>query len=339
MIAIGRPEREPGRHLVLVGPTAADKSAVALAIARQHQAEGDQVEIVSTDSMQVYRGMDIGTAKATAAEQSEVPHHLIDLVEPHEEFSVAEFARRADAALDDIEGRGARALLVGGTGLYVQAVVDRLRVPGRYPTVLAELEEESDTERLHERLRSLDPLAASRIEPGNRRRVLRALEVTLGSGTPFSGFGPGLDAYPDTPFVLCGLRIDRPELARRIAERYRTQMAEGFLEEVRVLARRPGGLSRTAAQALGYRELLEHLEGRVPLQEALELAETRTRQFAVRQIRWFRRDPRICWFDHDGSPGETALGVDRLWRNRMAERRGSGTTVGRDHAPRTAGRP
>ena len=331
-----RPPREPGRHLVLTGPTASGKSALALELARLRSARGESVEIVTVDSMQVYRGMDIGTAKPTAAERAEVPHHLIDLVDPDAEFSVAEFARAAEDALDDIEARGASAVLVGGTALYLQAVVDRLQVPGRYPEVLAELDAEPDTVALHRRLAELDPLAAGRMEPTNRRRILRALEVTLGSGRPFSSWGPGLGSFADTPYVLCGLRVPRDVLAQRIERRYHQQLDAGFLDEVRRLTAQ-FELSRTARQALGYAELLEHLAGRCTLTDAVDRAVVRTRQFAVRQIRWFRRDPRLTWFDREGEPGRLALEVDRRWQECAAGRTGSTATVEDGHDPAPAG--
>lgn len=290
----------PGRHVALVGTTASGKSALALALA---EALGD-VELVSVDSMQVYREMDIGTAKPTAAEQAAVPHHLLDVADPAEEFTVAVFGELVREAVAGIEGRGRRALLVGGTGLYLRAALGELELPGRFPAVATELEAEADTAGLHARLATLDPVAASRMEPGNRRRVLRALEVTLGSGRPFSSFGPGLTDYPPSPFRLLGIRLPRPVVDERIAERYRAQLAAGFLHEVRALAARPAGLSRTARQALGYRELLEVVAGTATLDEAVETAITRTRRFARRQERWFRRDPRIRW--HEPPPGEEA---------------------------------
>lgn len=322
--------RSPGRHLALVGPTASGKSAVAQALAERRIAEGDPVEILSVDSMQVYRGMDVGTAKPTPDDRRRVPHHLLDLADPHEDFSVAQFARAAAAAVEDVEARGGRALLVGGTGLYLQSVVDDLQVPGRFPDVASALAAEPDTDSLHRRLAVLDPVAAARIEPGNRRRVLRALEVTLGSGRRFSEFGPGLAAYPGTPFVLCGLRVPRDVLRRRVDARYVAQIDDGFLDEVRRLTAGGAVLSRTAAQALGYAELAAHLRGELDLDEALELARARTRRFAVRQIRWFRRDPRITWFDHDGDPLTVLDRVDALWRNRVAAGEGSTATVGAD---------
>lgn len=312
---------EPGRHLVLVGPTASGKSGVALELARRRRATGDPVEIVSMDSMAVYRGMDIGTTTPSAADRAEVPHHLLDVVEPDQDYSVAEFARAVRVAVRGIEERGARAILVGGTGLYVQTVVDGLEPPGRYPQVLAQLELEPDTRTLHRRLVELDPTAAARIEADNRRRILRALEVTLGSGRPFSSFGPGLDAYPSTPFVLAGLRVDRNLLAERIRERVDDQLAQGFVDEVRRLAAQPEGLSRTASQALGYGELMAHLRGECTLDEAVDTVVARTRQFAVRQIRWFRRDPRIVWFDHVGDPSGLPEELNRFWRDAGSETR------------------
>ena len=287
---------------MIVGPTASGKSEVAMGVARLIGG----AEIVTLDSMQVYRGMDIGTATPTPAEQSEVPHHLIDLVDPSEEFAVAELQERAAAVIDEIRDRGAVPVLVGGTGLYVRAVIDDLRIPGRYPEVRAELEAEPDTAALHRRLVDLDPVAAGRMEPTNRRRIVRALEVTIGSGEPFSSYGPGLGHYPVTPFVQVGLCWDRGQLDERIAARYERQLADGFLDEVRSLAERP--ISRTASQALGYKELLRHMQGEMTLDEALDLAVVRTRRFARRQERWFRRDPRVHWLDAPATPAD-ALSV------------------------------
>jgi tRNA dimethylallyltransferase len=286
--------------VALVGTTASGKSALALAAARRLPG----VEIVSVDSMCVYRGMDIATAKPSAEARQEVPHHLLDLVDPDEEFAVSQFQSEARAAMVAIAARGHVSLLVGGTGLYLRSVVDDLELPGRWPEVAAALEAEADApggvEALHERLTALDPLAASRIIPTNRRRVVRALEVTLGSGRPFSSFGPGLEQYPDTGTILLGLPFEPEVVDRRIAERFEAFMAAGLLEEVQALARRPGGLSRTARQALGYRELLAHVEDGEPLDACVDEAVRRTRAFARRQWAWFRRDPRIRWLGPDG---------------------------------------
>jgi tRNA dimethylallyltransferase len=289
-------------RVALVGVTASGKSATALACA---VSRGD-CEIVSVDSMCVYRGMDIGTSKPDAAARSAVPHHLLDLVDPDEEFTVTQFQQAAREALDGIARRGRHAVLVGGTGLYLRAVVDDLAIPGRYPDVAAALEAELDEGRadpaeLHSRLAVLDPVGAGRMEPTNRRRVVRALEVTLGSGRPFSEFGPGLEAYPPSPTTLVGLACPPDEVNRRIAERFADMMDFGLVEEVRALAARPAGLSRTARQALGYREILAHVEQGTALEECLREAVARTRQFARRQASWFRRDPRIRWA---GGPGE-----------------------------------
>ena len=279
-----------------MGPTASGKSALALEVARRL---GD-VELVSADSMQVYRGMDVGTAKATEAEQAEIPHHLLDVANPDEDFSVARFQSATAEALAAIEARGHRALVVGGTGLYVQAVVDALALPGEWPELKAELEVHAPEE-LYRRLLDSDPVAAARIEPGNTRRLVRALEVTIGSGRPFSSFGPGLGAYPSTRFRLAGVWLPRQVLAERIATRYRDQLAAGFVDEVRRLR---GRMSRTARQALGYKELLDHLAGACTLDEAVDRAVVRTRQFARRQRAWFRRDPRITWMGASRNPLE-----------------------------------
>jgi len=303
-VSTDRP-RPSDRHLAVVGPTASGKSALAFELARRR---GD-CEIVTVDSMQVYRGMDIGTATPTPTEQADVPHHLLDIVDPDDDYTVSRFQSDCLAVLADIEARGKRALLVGGTGLYLQAVVDDLEIPGQFPEVRAELDAEPDTSALFARLEGLDPTAAARMEPSNRRRVVRALEVTLGSGRPFSSYGPGLDTYPPSPFPIMGLEIERPLLDQRIEARYAEQIAAGFVAEVEALLARPAGLSRTARQALGYAEVLDHLEHGTPLDEAVDHAVRRTRRFARRQQRWFSRDPRITWLPVDGDLVEEAAAV------------------------------
>jgi tRNA dimethylallyltransferase len=275
---------------VIVGPTATGKSTLALAVADRLE----RASIVSADAMAVYRGMDIGTAKPDPADRARIRHFGIDVVDPSEEFGLADFQELATGALALIDDAGETPILVGGTGLYVRAVVDEFTTPGRYPDVRAELEEHRDTAALHRRLAEVDPAAAQKMEPSNRRRIVRALEVTLGSGRPFSSFGPGVDSYPVTRFLQVGLRLDRDELDRRIDARFDAWLASGLVEEVRSL---PRPLSRTAAQALGYRELLGHLDGECDLAEAVATAKARTRRFARRQERWLRRDPRIVWLD------------------------------------------
>jgi len=283
--------------VAIIGCTASGKSALALAAAR---ARRDTIELVAVDAMQVYRRMDIGTAKPTPAEQADVAHHGIDLFEPWETGTVTDHRAAADRAVAGIVGRDRRAVLVGGTGLYVRAVIDRLEPPGQWPELRAQLEadaavDEHGTPRLHARLAAIDPTAAARMEPTNTRRVVRALEVCLGSGRPFSSFGPGLAAYPPSPTCQLALAWDRARLATRIEQRVHGMLAAGLLAEVEALLADTRGWSRTARQALGYAELADHVEGRWSLDQATAAIITRTRQFAVRQERWFRRDPRIRW--------------------------------------------
>lgn len=320
--------------LVVVGPTASGKSSVALEVARRRRVAGQPTEIVSCDSMAVYRGMDIGTATPSPAVRSEVPHHLVDVVDPSEEYSVSAFTEQVRSVLDDLRERGVHAVLVGGTGLYVRAVTDGLVPPPRYPEVAEQLEAEPDTSVLLARLERLDPLAASRIPAGNRRRVVRALEVTIGSGRPFSSAGPGLDVYPPTPFVQVGLDVPRDVLAARIRARYDAQLEQGFVDEVRSLA--ATGPSRTAREALGYRELLGYLRGESTLDEAVATAVVRTRRFAVRQERWFRRDPRITWFAAtEFDPATLAARIDTHW-SAASTADDRGTFDGRDGDHRRA---
>jgi tRNA dimethylallyltransferase len=313
MTMTGGSLRSAGRVVVL-GSTASGKSDVAMALAASGRI--GPVEVVAVDAMQVYRGMDIGTAKPTLADRAAVPHHGLDLVEPSDEFTVAEFVRAAEQALDEIAARGARAIMVGGTGLYLRALTDPMEIPGRWPEVRAALEARLLIEPvavLHAELEVLDPVAAARMDPGNARRVVRALEVCLGGGRRFSSYGPGLDAYPPIETTQVGLRWPRPLLAARIERRVHQMMSAGLLAEVEALAERLPGWSRTARQALGYKELLDHLDGLSSLDEAIEVIIRRTRQFAVRQERWFRRDPRIQWLElHDDPVAEVVPVVEQL---------------------------
>jgi tRNA dimethylallyltransferase len=268
------------------------------------------IELVSIDSMQVYRGMDIGTAKPTVDEQRRVPHHLIDLVGPETNYAVAEFQQAYRQVMAELAGRRRRAILVGGTGLYHRAVIDDLDVPGEWPEVRSALTAalaDVGALAMHARLAAIDPVAATRMEPKNERRVIRALEVCEGSGRPFSSFGPGLEVYPPTDVVQIGLRWDRAVLAGRIEQRVHRMVADGMLAEVAGLS--DHGLSRTARQALGYKELLAHLEGSCSLEAAVDRTIVRTRQFAVRQLRWFQRDPRVRWVDVEHDPVDEALPI------------------------------
>ena len=290
------------KPVVIVGPTASGKSSVAMAVAQQQTNSQSPVHIVAVDAMQVYRDMNIGTAKPTLSDQSLVPHHCIDLVDSHERFTVAEFKKSATEALSKIDKANGRALLVAGTGLYLTAVIDDLVLPGEFPETRATLEQEPNTALLFDQLAQLDPIAVEKIERSNRRRIIRALEVCIGSGRAFSSFGPGTSAYPENGVVQIGLRWNRDRLAQRVADRVYAMMNEGLLSEVTALRNSKDGLSRTAAQALGYKELLLHLDGKMSLDQAVEETIIHTRQFAVRQERWFRRDPRIKWVSISEDP-------------------------------------
>ena len=247
--------------------------------------------------MAIYRGMDIGTATPTIQEQEEIPHHVINIVDPSDEFALPLFQSAVEKALKEISDRGNRAVLVGGTGLHVRAVVDRLEIPPRFLSIREEIELISETSFLYGKLNDLDPLASAKIEPGNRRRIVRALEVTLGTGRPFSSFGPGLDVYPPSPFTQIGIRMPRDLNDLRISERYKRQIEDGFVEEVENLVSDGRKLSKTASQALGYKQVISYIDGENTLEEAIDSAISSTRRFARRQEKWFRRDPRIHWMD------------------------------------------
>ncbi len=290
------------KPVVIVGPTASGKSSVAMAVAQAETSAQNPVHIVAVDAMQVYRDMNIGTAKPTLQDQLLVPHHCLDLVDSHERFTVAEFKKSATVALDEIAKVDGRALFVAGTGLYLTAVIDDLVLPGEFAETRIALEQETNTAVLFARLTELDPQAAQKIEQSNRRRIVRALEVCIGSGKPFSSFGPGTSAYPDNGVIQIGLRWSRERLAQRVADRVHAMMSDGLLAEVTALRNSKNGLSRTAAQALGYKELLVYLDGKMGLDEAVNQTIIHTRQFAVRQERWFRRDPRIKWVSISEDP-------------------------------------
>jgi len=280
-------------NLLLVGTTASGKSSLAIELARCRP----NIEIISIDSMAIYKGMNIGTATPTIAEQEEIPHHVINIVDPSDEFALPLFQSAVEKALREISDRGNRAVLVGGTGLHVRAVVDRFEIPPRFLSIRDEIESIPETSFLYRKLKDLDPTAATKIEPGNRRRIVRALEVTLGTGRPFSSFGPGLDVYPPSPFTQIGIRIPRDLNDLRIAERYKRQIEDGFVEEVGNLVSDGRKLSKTASQALGYKQIISYIDGENTLEEAIDSAISSTRRFARRQEKWFRRDPRIHWMD------------------------------------------
>lgn len=280
--------------LALLGPTASGKSALALEVARRRRARGHDVEIVAVDAFTVYRELDIGTAKPTPAERDEVPHHLVDVLDPGQDLTVAAFQRWARAAVDDVLQRGATPLLVGGSGLYWRAVVDPLRFPPTDERVRAHLERawSPRPDAAHAHLRSLDPDAAARIGPGNVRRTIRALEVIELTGQAFSSFDDGWARYDS---IYPGLRVgylepDGGTLRARIDARAERMVAAGLLEEAASLRTRP--LSRTARQAIGYAEAFAVLAGDADVDALAPTIATRTWRYARRQRAWFRRDPR-----------------------------------------------
>lgn len=279
--------------LALVGPTASGKTEAGIALALAFGAE-----VVSVDSMLVYRGMDVGTAKPSTSERRGVPHHLIDVAEPSEPFSVARYQELALEAVADIEARGRRPLLVGGSGLYLRAVVDDLEIPGTDPATRADLEREADAlgaAGLYRRLVSADPVAAAKIEPGNVRRTVRALEVAAVTGRSFSEFATAWDEYPAGRVRAVGVELPREVLADRVGRRVRAMLEAGLLEEVRGLVDRGLGDWLTSSRAIGYAEMARHLQGEVSIEEAVAATERRTTNLARRQMAWFRRDPRIHW--------------------------------------------
>ena len=286
------------KSVVVLGPTASGKSDVAMAAATTVP----NVHIIAADAMQVYRRMDIGTAKPTEDDQTRVVHYCVNVAEPSERYSVARFAEDVAAARKKISKADASELIVGGTGLYVTALVDGLSMPGDYPKIRAQLEANRDTEALYEQLSELDPEAVKKIDPNNRRRMIRALEVCLGSGKTFSSFGEGIGAYPPVDTVQIGIKWQREALRERIALRVHKMIEAGLVDEVRGVLNEPKGISDTARQALGYKEIIEHIERRWTLEEAIDATILRTQQFAVRQERWYRRDPRIQWVEVQNDP-------------------------------------
>jgi tRNA dimethylallyltransferase len=286
---------------VLVGPTAAGKSSLAAALVRRYAAAGRRAEVVNADSMLVYRGMDIGTAKPSKTERAEIRHHMIDLLDVTETATVAEFQQLARRAIEDCRARFAIPIVVGGSALYVRAIVDDFEFPGTDPAVRARLEQELETQgaaRMHERLSDADPVAAAQILPGNARRVIRALEVIELTGRSFSAALPE-HRYRLPDVVQIGIAVDRPTLDARIAERVHTMWAAGFVEEVRRLATAGLREGLTASRALGYRQVLRYLDGEITEAQAREQTIIGTRKFARRQESWFRKDGRITWLPYD----------------------------------------
>jgi tRNA dimethylallyltransferase len=277
--------------IAVVGPTAAGKSDLAVELALALDGE-----VINADSMQLYRGMDIGTAKLTEEERRGVPHHLLDVWDVSTTASVAEYQELADAAIAGIEARGKVPVLVGGSGLYIRAALGDLEFPGTDEEIRERLERElaaGGPAPLYTRLKDADPAAAQAILPTNGRRIVRALEVIELSGRPFSATLPGYDA--GRPAIQLGVQVDRPGLDRRIGARVDRMWAAGFEEEVRRLAAHGLRHGRTASRALGYQQMLRHLDGEWTLDQARDETARGTRRFARRQQSWFRRDPRVRW--------------------------------------------
>jgi tRNA dimethylallyltransferase len=282
-----------GRVVAVVGPTATGKTALSLALA--HALDG---EVVNADSMQLYRGMDIGTAKLRPAEREAITHHVLDIWDVIEPASVAEYQRLARAAIDDIGARGRVPLLVGGSGLYVRAVLEEFEFPGTEPALRADLEAELAAHGpapLHARLRDRDPVAARRILPTNGRRIVRALEVIAITGGPFTAELPA--PAPRYDAVQVGVDRDTADLDLRIAQRVDAMWADGLVAEVTDLAERGLRAGRTASRALGYQQVLQHLDGGCTEAEARAGTVRATRRFVRRQRSWFRRDPSVRWLD------------------------------------------
>lgn len=294
MAAPNRSVGEPSL-LSLVGPTASGKTRAGIEVAERLGAE-----IVSVDSMLVYRGMDLGTAKPTAEQRARVPHHLLDVAEPSEPFSVARYQALAREAIRQVRSRDHAVLLVGGSALYERAVVDELEFPATDADIRKDLEAEAamvGPTGLHERLEASDPAAAAKIGPSNVRRTIRALEVAELTGQPFSSFAGGWDVYEPQRVRAAGISVSGPALRARIETRVTEMLERGWLDEVRTLVERGFGSWLTSAQAIGYAELARHLAGEITLDEAIVGTVKRTRALARRQLAFFRRDPRIRWFE------------------------------------------
>jgi tRNA dimethylallyltransferase len=291
--------------IAVVGPTAVGKSELSLSLARTLDGE-----VVNADSMQLYQGMDIGTAKLSETERAGVPHHLLDIWPVTQAASVSEYQRLARRAIDDIRARGRTPILVGGSGLYVRAAIDNLQFPGTDSHVRARLDAELEhlgSAAMHARLAAVDPAAAAAILPGNGRRIVRALEVIELSGQPFTATLPEYESV--YPVIQLGLAMPRPELDRRIAERVQRMWELGLVGEVRRLEQVGLRAGRTASRALGYAQVLRSLAGDWTEDEAAAQTVSATRRFVRRQESWFRRDPRVTWIEAGAGLADRALAV------------------------------
>jgi tRNA dimethylallyltransferase len=287
------------RLLVLVGPTAVGKTRYSLEIARRWNAE-----IISGDSMQVYRGMDIGTAKIRPDETEGITHHLIDINDPEEPFAAAEFQKLARERIEEIASRGRLPFIVGGTGLYIESLLYGFDFPeapsdGRIRAELKQYAERHGAEALHERLRAIDPGSAARLHPNDVKRVIRALEIALETGEAMSAKVGGFRERRESPYAFCliGLTMDREVLYDRINRRVDEMVLAGLVDEVRKLLSRGVPPDATSMQAIGYKEIVPHLTEGLPLAEAVERLKRDTRRYAKRQLSWFRRMDGIEWVD------------------------------------------
>ena len=285
--------------VAVVGPTGTGKSALSLDLAERLRAAGREAEIVNADAMQLYRGMDVGTAKVPVAERRGIPHHLLDVLEPRDEASVARYQTEARAVIDGILDRAAVPILVGGSGLYVSSVLYDFRFPGTDPQLRARLEADLEAEgpgMLHRRLREVDPVAAEAIGSANGRRLVRALEVVELTGEPF-GAGLGAEERPWRPSITLGLRLERSKLVERLDARVAGMWRDGLVAEVAGLL--PAGLGVTASRAIGYAQAAAQLAGELTEPEAIDSAALLTRKYARRQVSWFGRFPGTVWLDAD----------------------------------------
>jgi tRNA dimethylallyltransferase len=317
-----------GRVLAVVGATAAGKSDLAVALALRFEADGAPAEIVNADSMQLYRGMDIGTAKAPLADRGGVVHHLIDVLDPRQPASVAVVRDLARAVIDDCHRRGVIPIVVGGSALYVHAILDKMEFPPTDPQVRARLQEDAHllgARVMHARLAELDPVAAATILPGNLRRIVRALEVVEITGGPYTATLPE-PVYVYDEVLQVGIDVDRDVLAERIEGRVRRMWTAGLVGEVRRLAAAGLADAPTASRALGYAQVLAFLDGTVTEDEARVATVVGTRRFARRQLSWFRRDGRIRWL-----PGDAPDLVELAWA--LASASGEGVGAYRDRQP------
>ena len=285
--------------VIICGPTATGKSDLALEVAEKFNGE-----VINADSMQLYRGMDIGTAKLTIAQRREIPHHLLDILSVREDASVAQYQSLARAAIDEIQGRGKVAIVVGGTGLYIKSIIDEMNFPETDPVLRKKLEDEAEllgTAELYSRLRLLDPEAAAAIEPGNTRRIIRALEVIEVTGKPYSANLPSDTSirFPDALHI--GLAMERSSLAPRIEARVHRMFDQGLVDEVRALVAQGLLEGTTAQRAIGYAQTIALIDGEISQSQAIEETIVATRQYARRQETWFKRDQRIQWIS-EGEP-------------------------------------